>query len=329
MDSEAYMAYLEACACPKGAGCTSTTCALGSPRSIWACWMGWIAMLLCVFLSGCSVREPFSEPFSSAAALPLEQPMEESAAVEKTLELTLSAASSLTDVLERLAAMYQEQHPDVRIILNAGASGSLRRQIEEGAPVDLFFSASLSHMEALIRQRLVEEEQCANLLGNRIVMIVPKTVSVPDTTVPTMVPDTDNEEALSYLQAHACAHIALGDPDSVPAGEYATQALTDMELLASITPKLVYGKNVREVLSWVEMGNADAAFVFQTDALQSEKVSIVASLSEKRTGPILYPLAVLRGSRHQEAAADLLAWLGGAEAWTVFEQAGFVRGGGL
>jgi molybdate transport system substrate-binding protein len=317
MDNLSYMAYGDGCACPEGGGYASPF-SQNTPQGVWAGWIGWIAALLCVVLSGCSVQESAQSPFENPAAPVQNQPMDGGVAANGTVELTLSAASSLADVMEQLAAVYHKQQPAVRLILNTGASGSLRRQIEEGAPIDMFFSASTAHMEALMQQQLVEVEQCTNLLGNRIVMIVPGTGS-------DSVPGTTKRDALSYLQEHACKRIAMGDPGSVPAGEYASHALRDMDLLVSVTPKLVYGKSVREVLSWVEMGNADAAFVFQTDALQSEKVSVVASLSEKWTGPILYPLAVLRGSRQQEAAKDLLAWLGGDEAWKIFEEAGFVR----
>lgn len=279
--------------------------------------------LICLLLAACA---PASQSLKTVNA----------SGGKTSTKLTVSAASSLSGILPDLVVKYRATHSLVEITLNFGASGSLRRQIEEGAAVDLFLSASAEQMDVLENKAMLSDETRRNLLKNEVVVVMPAGKGLPvESTGPREI-SSDGGPAtalgkegmpnpLQCLEPANIQKIGIGEPGSVPAGAYAWAALGDMDQLENLTPKLVYAKNVREALTWVETGNLDAAFVFRTDALSSEQVEIVAVLPEAMTGPIAYPVAVLAESAEKEAALAFLCWLDGDEAWPDFERAGFVR----
>jgi molybdate transport system substrate-binding protein len=225
------------------------------------------------------------------------------------VSLTVSAAASLTDVLNELIAIYREKNPSVKISTNYAGSGALQRQIEEGAPADLFISAAPRHMDALQDRGLLLENTRVDLLGNSLVLVAREGIQ--------------GVNSFEELAADTVRKIALGEPESVPAGRYAKETLTYLGLWDRLKPKFVFAKDVRQVLTWVEGGDADAGLVYLTDAKTSPGVSVIAAAPSGSHKPILYPAAVIKNSAVADAAKDFLAFLSGTEAGAVFARYGF------
>lgn len=224
------------------------------------------------------------------------------------VELLVSAAASLTESMDELKTIYETAHNDVNLTFNYGASGTLQQQIEQGAPADLFLSAGKKQMDALLDKELINSELSTNLLTNGLVLIVPGNATVQINTL------EDLEQA---------GNIAIGTPESVPAGKYAQQTLSYFKLWDSLQPKLVLTKDVKQVLSYVETGNADAGFVYKTDAAVSDKVKIALTADPTSHDPIEYPAGVLTGSQHPDEAKAFYEFLQSAEAMEVFKKYGF------
>jgi len=231
------------------------------------------------------------------------------ATAQQQTSLTVSAAISLSQALQELKTVYRQANPNVIITYNFGASGALARQIQQGAPVDVFFSAAAKQMNDLQQSNLLINDTRRNLLTNRLVLIAPK-----------------NGVALSDFKQLTDARIkkiAIGEPKSVPAGQYAQEMLTKIGMWQQLQPKLVLGNNVRQVLAFVESGNADAGIVYTTDAKASQKVAVRATAAENWHSPIVYPAAVIKSSRNPAAAAAFVRFLAGDRAKMVFQKYGF------
>lgn len=228
---------------------------------------------------------------------------------ERSTELFISAASSMTDSILSLAAVYEKDNPTVKLTINFGGSGSLMRQIEQGSPVDVFISASTDKMDTLDEQSLILEGTRSNLLMNELVLICPK--------------ESSSIEGFNDLNASSVEHFAIGEPNSVPAGKYAKEALSTMGLYLELSDKLIFAKNVREVLTWVETGNAEAGLVYETDALTSDKITIVAPADTSTYSPIIYPIAIIKASEQAEAAKDFIAFLYSQQGKDTFKLYGF------
>ncbi len=223
--------------------------------------------------------------------------------------LVVSAAASLKDVLGAVEGIYQPLKPGVKIQNNFGSSGALEQQIIQGAPVDIFLAASPREMDLLQRQHLLLPGTRRDLLSNTLVLITPRSAS--------------SIHSFRDLTQGSVHRIALGDPRSVPAGDYGRQVLQFFGLLEQLRPKLVYGQDVRQVLSYVETGNVDAGLVYLTDARTSSQVRVVAVAPPQSHQPIIYPGAVINSSSHPQAAEDFLDFLTQPPARKVFDQAGF------
>ena len=223
--------------------------------------------------------------------------------------LLVSAAASLKEVLTEIKPLYQKQHSKVNVTFNFGASGALLQQIEQGAPADVFISAARRQVDTLEQKGALVPGTRANLATNRLVLIVPK--------------DSRGVTSFNSLKLPAIKRIAMGEPRSVPAGEYAEQVLQKLNLLDAVKPKLVYGNNVRQVLATVESGNADAGLVYLTDAKISNKVRVVAVAADTYHAPIVYPMAVLRRSKDVNAAKAFVQYLTSSEAKGVLRKYGF------
>lgn len=229
----------------------------------------------------------------------------------KNVTVLLAAAASLKHVFEdQLIPMFQEKYPDITVIGTYDSSGKLQVQIEEGLEADVFLSASAKQMDALNKEGKIDSETIVNLLENKIVLIVP----------------SGNVLGLSSFEEIAKAEIiALGDPASVPAGQYAKEALTSLGLWDTVQEKASFGTNVTEVLNQVAAGSADAGIVYATDAAaMAEQVEVAAeapegSLSQK----VQYPAAVLKDSLHPDSAGEFLEFLKMPETMEVFETYGF------
>lgn len=225
-------------------------------------------------------------------------------------EITISAAASLKDVLLEIQTDYQRKYPHVKINYNLGASGALQKQIEEGAPVDIFISAATKQMDELEKKQLIKTETRKNLVENQLVLIVPKDSTLQLTTF----------EELTQEKIHK---FAMGAPASVPAGQYIQQVLKKLNLLDSIMAKAVLAKDVRTVLTYVETGNVEAGAVYKTDAIISSKVKIILTAPADYHDPILYPMAILSASKQGKTAQDFATYLASPAATASFEKYGF------
>ncbi|MGF1479946.1 MAG: molybdate ABC transporter substrate-binding protein [Cyanophyceae cyanobacterium] len=226
-------------------------------------------------------------------------------------QLTVSAAASLQEAMEGIKPLYQKAYPETEIIYNFASSGSLQRQIEQGAPVDVFISAAPQQMDSLEDRGLLLSETRRDLLQNQMVLIVPP----------------GNKSSLNDdfadLTTKELTTIALGEPESVPAGKYAQEVLTSYNIADAVNSKAVYGTDVRQVLNYVATANADAGIVYRTDA-QGSAVEIVATAPENTHSPVIYPIAVIQDSDNPEAATELVEFLATPAAQAVFEEHGFV-----
>jgi molybdate transport system substrate-binding protein len=223
--------------------------------------------------------------------------------------LTVSAAISLKDALEDIQRQYGAHQPAVVLTFNFGASGALQQQIENGAPVDLFVSAGTKQMDALAQKSLLRAGTKRNLLGNQLVLVSPR-----DSRVVTQLTD---------LTQDAVKHIAVGEPKSVPVGQYTQETLAALGLADQLKPKLVYAKDVRQVLTYVETGDVAAGFVYTTDARLSARVNVILTVPDNLHSPIIYPAAVIAATRHATEAQAFLDFLATAPARAVFEKFGF------
>jgi len=211
--------------------------------------------------------------------------------------ITVSAAISLKDVLTVIAPEFEKQTGD-HIEFQFGASGLLATQIRQGAPVDLFISAARKQVDDLAKDGIVDPSTTAIIAGNKLVLIVPAAVSQV----------TGSFEELANAQRFK--RIAIGDPKTVPAGDYGMQVLNALKLADAVKDRLIQGVNVRQVLSYVEQGEVDAGVVYKTDALESgNKVKLAAVAEEKLHQPIEYPAAIVSKSKSREAAVKFLNFL--------------------
>ncbi|MGV8083936.1 MAG: molybdate ABC transporter substrate-binding protein [Coriobacteriia bacterium] len=227
-----------------------------------------------------------------------------------TVTLNIQAAASLKDSLNEITAQYTKDNPNVKFTINYDASGTLQTQIEQGAPADIFLSAAKKNMDALETGGLLLDGTRTDLLGNSLVVVVPK-----DSTL--------GISAIGDLAKADVKTIALGDPASVPAGKYGRQALTAAGVYDAVSAKAVLGKDVKAVLTYVESGDADAGIVYKTDALTSDSVKVASEISASMHDAIVYPGAVIKASTNQDEAKAFLTYLSGDAAMKVFESYGF------
>ena len=256
----------------------------------WSMWMLIAVLLVAVVLAGCGSKQ------TPPAA--------------QTIELNISAAVSLKDALTEIQKNYQFKVPNVKLVFNLGASGSLQQQIEQGAPADIFISAAPKQMNDLEAKNLANKATRKNLVENTLVLIVPQN-------------STLGLDKFEDITKPGVEKIAIGEPAVVPAGQYAQQVLQKLGLWDRVKDKAVQAKDVRTVLAYVETGNVEAGIVYKTDAASSPKVKIAATAPEGSHEPILYPVAILSGTKQQQAANDFLAYLTSPESKAVFEKYGF------
>jgi molybdate transport system substrate-binding protein len=224
-------------------------------------------------------------------------------------ELTVYAAASLTDALKEIAAAYEKQSGD-KLQFNFGASSMLARQIEEGAPADLFFSADEAKMDALEKKDLLLPGTRRSLLSNLLVIVVPTDAS----TAPKSAADLVKPEFKK---------IALAEPQTVPAGIYAREYLQKLGLWDAVKEKVVPTENVRAALAAVESGNVEVGIVYKTDSLISKKVKVAVEIPAAEGPKISYPIAVVKSSKQPERAKQFAEYLAGPTPRSVFEKFGF------
>jgi molybdate transport system substrate-binding protein len=224
--------------------------------------------------------------------------------------LLVSAAASLQDALKEINPLFRAANPTVEVNYNFAASGALQKQIEQGAPADIFISAAPKQMDALQQQNLLLPNSRRTLLTNQLVLVIPKV-------------STLKINRFKQLNQPAIKRIAIGEPRSLPAGQYAEEVLRKLGLWESLQPKFVFGNSVRNVLSVVESGNADAGIVYSTDAKIAPNVKVVATAPSDTHSPIVYPMAVLKESKNPQIARAYLQFLATPKAKAVFDKFGF------
>jgi molybdate transport system substrate-binding protein len=232
------------------------------------------------------------------------------AATSWASDLTVFAAASLTDSLKQIGADYEKQTGQ-KVVFNLEASSLLARQIAEGAPADIFFSADTTQMDYLAKKDLIDPATRQDRLGNTLVVVVP-------------------EE--STLQIHSAndltnadvKQLALADPGAVPAGVYAKAWLEKFQVWDAIEPRVVPAENVRGALAAVASGNVDAGVVYKTDATISKRVKIAYEVPSSDCPDIRYPMAMVKESSQPEAAKKFLKYLDSDEAGEVFKKFGFM-----
>lgn len=222
-------------------------------------------------------------------------------------DLTVSAAISLKASLEEIGPMFEKARPGTRLIFNFGSSGALQQQIQNGAPVDVFLSAAEKQMDILSAGDRLLAGTRRVVLTNTLVLIAPAGHEIP--------------RDLAGLRDPAIRHIAIGEPQSVPAGQYAMEAIAAAGLV--LNDRFVFAKDVRQVLTYVAGGNADAGFVYLTDIQSTIPVRVVAEIPAESHTPIVYSAAVIRTSPHPAAARAFVDFLTGPAARSVFVRAGF------
>jgi molybdate transport system substrate-binding protein len=225
-------------------------------------------------------------------------------------DLTVSAAISLKDALDEAKQTYIAANPNVTIAMNYGASGTLQLQIEQGAPVDVFLSAAPKQMDALETKGLLLESTRKDLLRNEVVLIVPK-----DSTL--------GISSFQDLTRADVKQVALGEPVTVPAGQYAKEILTSLGIYDAVNSKAILAKDVRQVLTYVETGNVDAGIVYATDAMSSTKVKVEATAPPNSHSPVIYPAAVIKASKNPAAARAFLDFLASPRGRSIFQKYGF------
>ena len=224
--------------------------------------------------------------------------------------INVFAAASLTDALKEIAPAYAKQSGD-KIVFNFGASSLLARQIEEGAPADIFFSADEAKMDALEKKGLIVSATRKSRLSNTLVIVVASDSTLKITSA-------------ADLATPLVKRIALADPKAVPAGVYSKAYLEKSRLWTAVESKVVPTENVRAALAAVESGNIEVGMVYKTDANISKKVKVAYEIPAKEGPAISYPVAVVKESKNIESARKLMDYLDSSDTTPVFEKYGFI-----
>ena len=226
-----------------------------------------------------------------------------------TREVTISAAASLKKPLEILEEQYEKENPTIELYFNYGGSGALKNQILQGAPVDVYISANKRNVQELIDEGKMKQDAIVELLSNQLVIIM-----------------SENKEEVTTLNgiAESDMKFAIGNPDTVPAGMYAKESLTALNLWEPLKKQFVYAKDVRHVLSLVEQGSVIGGIVYQSDAQSSNKVKVINRMNPDTYSRITYSIGVIDDSSYKNLGSNFVSFLSSSEAQEVFENAGFV-----
>lgn len=229
----------------------------------------------------------------------------------KPVELLISTAPSLKGSFEEIKGLYSAKNAQVSLVFNYGPSGSLQNQIEQGAATDIFISQGKPQMDALEQKGLIKKDSRVNLLGDELVLIVAK--------------NNTSINSFEDLTKPEVKKIGIGEAASVPAAKTAKETLETLKLWDTLQPKLVMGKDLMQVLTYVETGNAEAGFVWDTIAVTSDKVKIVATAPANSHKPVVLPAAVVAASKNSAEAVKFMEYLQSAEAMKIFEKNGFIK----
>jgi len=226
-------------------------------------------------------------------------------------EITVSAAISLKDAFVEMGKIFKERHPGVKLVFNFAASGDLARQIEAGAPVDLFASAAQKDMDDLDRKGLLVANSRTNFASNKVVLVKPARSRIP-------------LNSFQDLQKNEIKRMVIGNPKTVPAGRYAEEVLRYFSLWNVIKEKLIFAEHVRQGLDYVARNEVDAAIVYSTDAfIRDKQVKIVAVAPDGSHQPIIYPIALVKGTKNENLAKSFISLILSEEGKKVLQKFGF------
>jgi molybdate transport system substrate-binding protein len=229
-------------------------------------------------------------------------------------EITVSAAISLKNAFEEIGKAFMQRNPGTKVIFNFGASGDLARQIEAGAPVDVFTSAAQKDMEDIGKKDLIAANSRRDFAKNAVVLVKPANSIVP-------------LETLTDLQKKEIRKIVIGNPKTVPAGRYAEEALRHFNLWEAIKEKLIFAEHVRQALDYVARNEVDAGLVYSTDAgARSKEVKVVMRMPQGSHPPVVYPIAVIKGTKAESLSRAFVDFVLSAEGQKVLNQYGFITG---
>lgn len=234
----------------------------------------------------------------------------ENTKVSRTTELNVSAAASMTDAMKEIATDYEKKNPNVKVVFNFASSGALQQAIEQGAPVDMFISAAQKQMDDLEKRGLLATGTRKNLLENKVVLIVPKNSKL-------------NLTKFEDVLKKDVKKIGLGEPKSVPVGQYAAEIFKNLGILDEVNTKAVFGSSVRQVLSWVDAGEVEAGVVYATDAAISKGNKIICIAPSETHKPVIYPMAIIKSTKQLAPAQAFADYLAGTEGKKTFEKYGF------
>lgn len=226
-----------------------------------------------------------------------------------TEEVLVSAASSLTEVMKEMEQQFQEVEPNIELTFNYGSSSKLRSQIEQGAPANLFLSASEKDMELLESQQLINTDSIEPFAENQLVLASLEEFSET----------TDFQEIVLNTEEK----IAIGEPDSVPLGAYSKKALENENLWDSLSDRLIYAKDARQVVTYVESGNAEIGIIYSSDAVISREIVGTLEVPGQKE-PIIYPGAVVADSENQAAATAFLEFVTSSKGQAILKEYGFM-----
>lgn len=224
-------------------------------------------------------------------------------------ELTVLAAASMTDAMQEIGEAYQKTHENIEFTYQFDSSGTLKTQIEEGAPADIFISAATKQMDELVQGELVEEDSVFAWLENKVVLIVPKD-------------SEDGPDSFKDAAEEEVSMIAIGNED-VPVGQYTQTIYQNLGLWENIQAKANLASNVRQVLDWVATGNAPCGVVYATDAQIEKNVKVVCEAPKGSCDPVIYPAGMVSASKEKEASAEFLEYLKTEEVSEILEAYGF------
>ena len=227
----------------------------------------------------------------------------------KNKEIYVLAAASLTDVLTELANNYKEE-TSTDVIFSFASSGALQAQIEASAPADIFFSAAQKQMNALEEKGLIDSETRKDLLENKVVLISPKNSNL-------------NIKSFIDITNANVKKLGLGEPKSVPVGQYSEEILSNLSILDIAKEKAVYGSDVRNVLDWVETAEVDCGIVYSTDAKIAKNINIIAEAPEGTHKKVIYPISIIKYSQNKEEAKKFIDYISTDKSKEIFKNYGF------
>lgn len=262
------------------------------------------SILLCMLFVGCENQRATGKNDDNITS----KTSADSKNKEDNVELTISAAASLKEAMGDIEPLFNKKYPNIKLTFNFGSSGSLQQQIEQGAPTDVFISAGQKQIKSLKSENLMIDDTCKDLVTNKLVLIGPSDTKVT---------------SINDLNTNTVGKIAMGEPLSVPAGKYADEVLKNTKTYDSISSKLVFAKDVKEVLAWTTSGNADVGFVYLSDALSNKSSKIIETIPDNLHSSITYPMGVVKSTKHADEAKNFTTFLSSEDGEKIFKKYGY------